>query len=110
MKKFTGDEGGAFNDIADAAKYTAEYRRLNKPKPGETLIKGHFMGKVELEKLLSHPKAKGIRVYYGINPGTGQKELVFVAADEFQNDILDRVSDHTHPCPQYCSEDNILNS
>ena len=49
-------------------------------------------------------------MYYGVDPATRQQELVLVAADADENDILDLVVDNTIPCPSHCGESNDLNS
>ena len=101
---FTGREGRPIT-LADASAMTKEYRRGN---PNGR--KGHFIGSKQLNDLLNQSGAKGIRVYYGIDPATREQELVFVAADAAENDILDLVVDNTIPCPSHCGESNDLNS
>lgn len=101
---FDGNEGGPISiDVASAM--TAEYRRLN---PNAT--RAHFFGRKRIEALLSQPNSMGIRVYYGINPTTGAKELVLAAADGIGDDITDLLIDISKPCPGYPSRNNSLNS
>lgn len=100
---FDGNEGG-FISLTDGADMTSRYRDNN---PGEIIA--HFFGKNKLQDLLDQEGAMGIRMYYGINED-GVKQLVLVAADEEQNDMTSLVLDLNHPCPNWCSEKNALNS
>jgi hypothetical protein len=101
---FDGNEGGPIF-IEDAAAMTAEYRRLN---PNAT--KCHFFGKNTIQQLLDQEGCKGIRIYYGISPTTGVRELILVAADSSGNDMTNLIMDLSHPCPNSCSTSNALNS
>ena len=101
---FKGTEGEEIT-LDEAAAMTAEYRAQN---PGAT--KGHFFGKNLINTLLKQRGAEGIRIYYGINPDTGEKELVLVAADSEENDILNTIVDKSRPCPKFCGSTNALNS
>jgi hypothetical protein len=101
---FDGNEGGPISiDVASAM--TAEYRRLN---PNAT--RAHFFGRKRIEELLKLDNAMGIRMYYGINPTTGAKELVLAAADAAGDDIMTLLMDISKPCPGYPSRNNSLNS
>lgn len=100
---FTGNEGGPI-DISVAAELTKNYR--NAVKQGA--IKGGFIGRNNIEKLLSG-NSKGIRYYYGQN-ADGSPELILVGADENENDILDLIIDLAAKCPPNCSSNNPLNS
>lgn len=102
---FNGTEGGNIT-LAKGASYTAEYRAQN---PGDTLA--HFFGRDILERILAQGDCVGIRMYYGINPKTQEKELVLVGADANENDLIDGVvADLSLKCPTYCSISNDLNS
>ena len=100
---FNGKEGGEIT-LQTGANLTAEYRRLN---PGER--KGHFMGRDMINDILDQTGCMGIRVYYGVDDD-GNKELVWVGADEETNDMTGLVADICVPCPNVCGESNDLNS
>ncbi|AEA43230.1 hypothetical protein [Fluviicola taffensis] len=99
---FTGNEGGAI-DISVAAALTKAYREAHSGK-----IQGAFIGKANIEKLISG-NSKGIRFYYGLKED-GTPELVLVGADENEDDILNVVIDLAKRCPPYCGSRNVLNS
>ena len=99
---FNGNEGGSI-DISVAAALTKNYRDAHQ---GE--IKGGFIGRTNIEKLLLGA-SKGIRYYYGQN-ADGSPELVLVGADENENDILSLIIDVAAKCPPNCSSVNPLNS
>ena len=101
---FDGNEGGPIT-LAEASAMTAEYRKLN---PNAT--RGHFFGAARIQELLDQEGAKGIRIYYGINPTTGAKELILVAANSDMNDLTELIMDISKPCPGNPSKPNRLNS
>src|SRR5438105_5102120 len=105
---FDGTEGSMIS-VTDAAAMTANYRSAN---PNGK--KGHVCGKSNINTLLAQSEAKGIRFYYGIDGSTGKQELVAVATDSSENDILDAmgplVLDRAVPCPPNCGNNNSLNS
>jgi hypothetical protein len=101
---FDGTEGGAIT-LTQAAAMTAQYRTVN---PGAT--KAHFFGREAILNLLGSPGCMGIRMYHGINPTTGAKELILVGADASGNDITNLIMDMSAPCPKYCSIPNALNT
>lgn len=103
---FTGDEGAPI-DAAIAGDWTRRYRTKN---PGAT--QGHFFGRVILEQLLAESGSKGIRLYHGLD-ANGQRQVLAVAADGEENDMLGKdciVADDSVPCPSACSNSNVLNS
>lgn len=103
---FTGNEGAPI-DSAIAGDWTRRYRTKN---PGAT--QGHFFGRVILEQLLAESGNQGIRLYYGLDPD-GAQQLLAVAADGEQNDMLDKnciVADDSFGTPPYSSNPNVLNS
>jgi len=100
---FRGNEGD-FISLDEGGNMTGNYRAQN---PGETIA--HFFGKDKLQELLDQQGAVGIRMYYGID-NDGKKQLVLVAADADQNDMTELVLDLSHPCPNWCSSPNPLNS
>jgi hypothetical protein len=101
---FDGTEGGAIT-LMQASAMTAQYRTSN---PGAT--KAHFFGREAILNLLGQSGCMGIRIYYGINPTTGAKELILVGADAAGNDMTNVVMDMSAPCPKYCSSTNALNT
>ncbi len=101
---FDGTEGGAIS-LSSASAMTAEYRLRN---PNSTLA--HFFGKDIIEHVLEQNGCMGIRMYYGLDPDTGNKELILVGADADENDMLDVVADLSRPCPNVCGATNALNS
>jgi hypothetical protein len=102
---FDGNEGKVVS-LQEAAIWTAEYR--NSIQPGETIA--HFIGKNKLLELLEQDNCVGVRIYYGLDEN-GEQNLVFVGADENENDLVDGVIlEYTKKCPPACSERNPLNS
>jgi hypothetical protein len=105
---FDGTEGSMIS-VSDAAAMTANYRSAN---PNGK--KGHFFGKSNINSLLNQTGAKGLRIYYGIDGTTGKQELIVVAVDSSENDILSSagplVLDRSIACPPNCGTSNSLNS
>ncbi|PHR28253.1 MAG: hypothetical protein COA38_12450 [Fluviicola sp.] len=101
---FDGTEGGAIS-LPQGAALTKEYRLRN-----PTAIKGHFFGKEILNQILEQEGCMGIRMYYALDPETGERELVLAGANEEEDDMLDLVADLSSPCPTRCSSANTLNS
>jgi hypothetical protein len=104
MVVFDGTEGGQVT-LLEGSAMTAEYRRLN-----PNAIKGHFFGKNAINSLLNQTGCMGIRMYYGNNVTTGEKELILVGVSADGNDMTQMVMDISKPCPKYCSTPNSLNS
>lgn len=102
---FDGNEGRIVS-LQEAANWTSEYRKSI--KPGETIA--HFIGKNKLMRLLEQENCVGVRIYYGLDENDEQN-LVFVGADENENDLVNGVIvEYTPKCPPKCSEKNPLNS
>jgi hypothetical protein len=102
---FDGNEGKVVS-LQEAAIWTAKYR--NNIQPGETIA--HFMGKNKLQELLEQENCVGVRIYYGIDEN-GEKNLVFVGADENENDLVGGIIlEYATRCPPKCSEKNDLNT
>ena len=101
---FDGSEGGQIA-LVKAAAMTKEHRR----RSGSATL-GHFFGRDAFLALLEQPGCVGIRIYYGMNTETGEKELVMVGADSDENDMLELVMDLSVMCPSRCSIENALNS
>ena len=67
---FDGSEGGQIA-LVKAAAMTKEHRR----RSGSATL-GHFFGRDAFLALLEQPGCVGIRIYYGMNTETGEKELI----------------------------------
>lgn len=100
---FNGTEGEMIT-LEEAASMTGNYQYQN---PGD--IKASFYGKEQILALLNQTGAMGIRVYYGLDKDD-VKQLVLVAADSNENDILGLTLERGKPCPPNCSSVNSLNS
>lgn len=102
---FDGNEGKKVT-LQEAAEWTANYRKS--VQSGETIA--HFIGKNKLIELLEQENCLGVRIYYGLDEN-GEKNLVFVGADEDENDLVNGVIlEYTIKCPPTCSVKNPLNS
>jgi hypothetical protein len=102
---FDGNEGKVVS-LEEAAIWTANYR--NSIQPSETIA--HFIGKNKLLELLEQENCVGVRIYYGIDEN-GEQNLVFVGADENENDLVNGVIvEYAPKCPPKCSEKNPWNS
>ena len=101
---FNGTEGSAIL-LSKAADLTKEYRMRN---PGTRI--GHFFGKDILNDIMEQEGCMGIRIYYGQDPETGEREVVIVGADAGEDDMLELVADFSRSCPTHCSSSNSLNS
>lgn len=99
---FNGTEGEMI-PLEDAAQMTANYRARC---PND--MQAHFYGKDKILELLGQTGAMGIRAYYGVD-NMGVKQLVLVAADANENDILGLTLDLSKNCPPRCSNANALN-
>jgi hypothetical protein len=100
---FDGTEGGAIT-LADGAAMTKEHRLRN-----PTALKGRFFGKDILNQILDQEGCMGIRFYFGQDED-GNRQLVAVGADQYEDDMLDLIADVSRPCPSNCSTPNALNS
>ena len=83
---FDGTEGGAIR-LSQGAALTSEHRLRN-----PTALKGRFFGKEILNQILDQAGCMGIRMYFGQDED-GNRELVIVGADEYENDMLDLIAD-----------------
>jgi len=102
---FTGEEDHDIS-LEDAAALTASYRTEN-----PTEVKGHFFGKDAIQAILDQSTCVGIRIYYGIDSGTGEKHLVIVGADASEDDLYEGLlAERSVSCPPYCGGSNPLNS
>lgn len=101
---FNGSEGTMIT-LAEGATMTADYR-AGMPSGGRLAI---FFGKDKLNSLLGQSGAKGVRFYFALD-GDGAQQLVCVAANSSENDILGLVLETGVPCPARCSTKNALNS
>lgn len=103
--QFTGKENH-FISLELASELTKAYRENH---PLQT--KAEFFGKDAILAILSQPGCVGIRIYYGQEPGNGQKHLIIVGAEQNQNDMYTGyIAERGKPCPSYCGIKNLLNS
>lgn len=104
---FDGTEGD-YISMDDAGDLTAGWRN-----GGNGSIKGYFYGKDKLQYLLDQEDSEGIRIYFGEDE-SGIKQLVLVAADAHEGDIISatgaKILEHGIPCPSRCGPSNGLNS
>ena len=101
---FTGSEG-SWISVQNGATMTTNYRNA----APSTATYAHFFGKDKLQDLINLEGSKGIRFYYGID-NTGKQQLVAVAVDANENDLMSMILDVSIPCPTHCSNKNALNS
>ncbi len=102
---FDGNEGKKVS-LQEAAEWTSNYRKS--VQSGQTIAQ--FIGKNKLIELLEQENCVGVRIYYGLDE-IGEKNLVFVGADEDENDLVDGVIlEFAVKCPPKCSDKNDLNT
>lgn len=102
---FTGEEDHDIS-LEDAAALTASYRTEY-----PTEVKGHFFGKDAIQAILDQTNCVGIRIYYGIDSGTGEKHLIIVGATAGEDDLYEGLlAERSVSCPPYCGGNNPLNS
>lgn len=107
---FTGNEDHTIS-FENAGKLTKNYRNQMNPEDK----KGGFFGEKAILTLLSQQDCVGIRYYYGLNEKEEKKVqvLVIVGVDKNENDLVGEkyvCFEMALPCPDCCSNDNILNS
>jgi len=97
---------GKLIPLKEAASYTAEYRAQS---PAKAPL-GHLFGEKVVMEVLNQQGAEGIRIYYGIKPGTVERELILVGVDKHGNDIIPGVyGDRSEICPPMCATANAIN-
>lgn len=99
---FTGNEGAQIT-LQEGGDYTARYRTAN-----PSAIKGVFVGRNHIQKILDQTDCKGLRLYFAANED-GSPTMVMVGADSSENDLLNTIIDQAVPCPTRCSVTNPLN-
>lgn len=105
--EFTGNEENQIS-LEEAADLTQRYREQMQNKDR----KGGYISKDSILSVLEQEGCVGIRYYYGLNEG-GLQELVIVGVTSNMNDIIAGGAvylDRCIPCPEYCGEENVLNS
>lgn len=107
MATFNGTEGEPI-DLAQAAAWTASYRKTEAENVEGTVTKAHFFGREIVQKLLDQEGCMGIRMYYA-HDEKGEKQLLLVGADAEGNDMEDLVVDGSRICPPDCSTGGDLN-
>jgi metal-dependent amidase/aminoacylase/carboxypeptidase family protein len=105
---FTGEE---IHDIGftEAAEITKRYRDIHTEPEDRKAV---YFSKKGIQKVLDQTDCVGIRIYFGYNEEI-EFEPIIVGADRYENDILHTGAvclDLSLPCPDRCSEANILNS
>ncbi len=107
---FTGNENQKIG-FAAAGTLTRRYRdsmeALRVPYK-----KGGFFGSEGIQNLLDQENCVGIRYYYGLDANDVQV-MVWVGVDSDENDLVGEDNlclEMSIPCPDNCSEDNVLNS
>lgn len=104
---FDGTEGGLIT-LERAATLTAEFRKRNVSNPCQ--IRAHYFGRNHIANLINQEGCVGTRIYHGVDPDTGAKEVVLVGVDQNGNDMLGMILDLSKPCPNTCSCANPLNN
>lgn len=66
---------------------TAMINRYRELHPEET-VTGHTVGRNIIEQILAQPNCAGINIYYALNH-LGQRQLVFMGADQNGRNILE---------------------
>jgi len=103
--ELTGNEDHQIS-LQEASELTKAYRKEN---PGGH--KAEFFGKDALLAILSQKNCVGIRIYYGVDPKTGEQHLVLVGAEPNKNDIEQGIiAERGLKCPSCCGIKNSLNS
>jgi len=96
---------GQVISIAEATNLAAAYRAQYPSAP-----LGNLFGSNVILAVLNQPGAQGIRIYYGIVPGTAGLQLILVGVDINGNDIVPGVyGDRSEICPPMCSTANAIN-
>jgi hypothetical protein len=105
MGTFNGSEGSVMTETA-AAALTATFRKNYASQP-----KAYFYGYKNINTILNQTGAMGIRIYFG-EDSSGNLQLILVAADANQNDMLSSsiIYDTGAPCPAQCGSSDPLNS
>ncbi len=97
---------GSAITLTQAASLTSAYQAAN---PGAPI--GNLFGINLINEILNQSSSvAGIRIYYGLTPGTPGLQLVLVGVDGNGNDIVPGVyGDRSQICPPMCSTANAIN-
>lgn len=102
--QFTGNENQSVT-LDQAVKYVQSYTM----SPTAPTIKGGYIAKVGLEKILSQAGCVGVRYYYS-KKDDGSPSLVLVGVDYNGTDLTaGPMYDNIFPCPPYCGAPSPLN-
>lgn len=105
--------------LDDRANWTRRFRQ--KFCTDKKFIKGYFLKRSEIEKLLQQKEElDGLKIYFGIDE-QDQFRVVIVGADEKGNDYItpltyqakqtgEALLAETRPCPIHCGDKNVLNT
>jgi hypothetical protein len=92
----------------NAAKF--QMKKFRDKYPEKDAVIARFIGSDIIHKILKHPEAVGLRVYFG-DDDRDQMEIFFVGVREDGSNIWPgagkdggggTIADHTFPCPPYC--------
>lgn len=79
-----------------------EYVKQWREKQPKDKMRGGFIGREVLDKMLAHPSCVGLRVYHATHE-KGHDTFVVVAADKDGRDIWEgTVAEEVMPCPPFC--------
>lgn len=84
---FNGTEGAPIS-LDEAAEMTKAYRAAR-----QGAVQCEFIGRQQIEALLSRAGSMGIRMYHGINPN-GVPQIILVSATGDENDDLGLILDY----------------
>ena len=100
--QFSGEEG-EYVPVLSAAKWTAQFRKLN----GDS-IKAHFLGRKKLEAVLAQRGSVGLRIYNALDKKKA-RELVIVGVTRDNRDMTQGLILNTSvPCPSFCDKGSQL--
>lgn len=95
---------GAVITLQEGKDYIANF---GKKYPEE--VKGFFMGKNNINKVLEQEGCIGIRIYNGYEATEQRMNQVFVGVDASGSDMTEGVIlDRSYPCPSYCDAKSLL--
>jgi hypothetical protein len=96
---------GQIITLAEAAGYTGNFQTQNPGAPVANLF-----GMNVIQQILGQTGVQGIRIYYGLLPGSTTPCPVIVGVDVNGNDMIPGLyADRSSVCPPMCSTANPLN-
>jgi hypothetical protein len=107
--KYSKKDGGSI----DHSYAKGQMKKFRDKYPGKDVVIARFIGSDMIYKVLDHPEAVGLRVYYG-DDDRDQMEIFFVGVREDGSDIWPTagkdggsggtIANQTMPCPPYCAK------